>query len=84
MSLTTRNATGLCRLCAGLVLGLLATAPLVSSAQTKSLTDAQRDRAERMLDGVQHAIADNYYDPTFHGVDLDKEAKLARQRIADA
>jgi hypothetical protein len=41
-----------------------------ASAQTQ-FDNFQRDRARQMLRDVHDAIEHHYYDPTYHGVDLE-------------
>jgi carboxyl-terminal processing protease len=43
-----------------------------------------RDMAMTMLERTKQAIKDNYYDPTFHGVDLDFVFDQAKARIKAA
>jgi|HubBroStandDraft_2_1064218.scaffolds.fasta_scaffold102256_1 C-terminal processing protease CtpA/Prc len=46
-----------------------------------TLTNAQ---VQEMLDKILIDIKENYYDPNFHGVDLDKQFEHDRQLIASA
>jgi C-terminal processing protease CtpA/Prc len=41
----------------------------------------ERDRAGVMLNSVKNEIKKNYYDPTFHGVDIDARFKAAGDKI---
>jgi carboxyl-terminal processing protease len=67
------------QLCAGLV--LVFAMPLVHSEE---LQPRVREQTYVMLRDVKKAIEQNYYDPTFGGVDLGAKAELARVRIAKA
>ena len=40
-----------------------------------------RRRGEQMLDQIREDLVEHYYDPTFHGIDLDGLIDRARQRI---
>jgi carboxyl-terminal processing protease len=55
--------------------------PVFTSAQAQ-LSDLDRERAQQMLKTTIEEVRKNYYDPKFHGVDLDKEYTEAKQRIA--
>ena len=61
---------------------LLLMLPLATSAQ--ALSSADRDRAHAMLDQLRDDIRNNYYDPKFHGVDLDARFKSADQMLSNA
>lgn len=69
---------------------LLVTAVLVpvrSKAEKKSgdtMSSIQRDQALQMLQDVYNKIVKEYYDPAFHGVNLDDRYKQARAKIASA
>jgi carboxyl-terminal processing protease len=65
---------------------VLATAIWISSleAADKKYTTLTNEEAQKMLDQVQLDIKENYYDPTMHGVDLDKRFAEARVKIAAA
>jgi C-terminal processing protease CtpA/Prc len=43
-----------------------------------------RQRGEMMLDTMAHDLHEQYYDPTFHGVDLDAHIATAKQRVRAA
>ena len=43
-----------------------------------------RRRGEQMLDQIREDLVEHYYDPTFHGLDLDGIVDRARQRINTA
>ena len=61
---------------------LLLCPPLFSvSSQAPTISEFDRQRALQMLKAVHDEVHKHYYDPKFHGVDLDKEFADARQRI---
>jgi carboxyl-terminal processing protease len=53
-------------------------APRAARAQTLSY---ERDRGVAMLEVIKSDIRKNYYDPNFHGVDLDARFKAAAEKI---
>lgn len=53
----------------------------VAQAQTIGL---ERERGRMILGAIKKDIKDNYYDPTFHGVDLDARFKAADEKIKSA
>jgi C-terminal processing protease CtpA/Prc len=60
---------------------LLASAPALTLAQTPQLSSMDRERAQQMLKTTVDEVRKHYYDPKFHGIDLDKEYSEAKQRI---
>ena len=54
----------------------------VRSQQTLSSSD--RDRGRQMLRAVKDDIKKNYYDPAFHGVDLDTHFATADEKLKQA
>ena len=54
-----------------------------SQAQQK-LSKRELELAREMLVQVKEAIEKNYYDPTFHGYDLDGRFKEAVQKLGTA
>ena len=57
-------------------------APPVLKAQ--GLERFERDRALLMLNVVKSDLKNNYYDPNFHGMDLDARFKTAEEKIKQA
>jgi C-terminal processing protease CtpA/Prc len=55
--------------------------PCVSGAQSQQISDLDRQRAQQMLKTVGDEVHKHYYDPKFHGVNLDKEIADSRERI---
>jgi len=61
--------------------------PVASVAEKKSadtMTSIQRDQALQMLRDVYEKIEKDYYDATYHGLNLDARYKEAQQKIANA
>lgn len=63
---------------------LATSAPLVLSAPQERLEEIQRDRAYGMLEDITLALKKNYYDPAYHGVDLEGRLRQAREKIENA
>lgn len=63
--------------------GLLVMAA-VHIAQAQSFTGQDRDRVRGMLDVIKGDIKKNYYDPAFHGIDIDTRFKAADEKIKSA
>ena len=61
------------------VLATSATAQEVSSSQAS----LNRQRGQEMLSKIKDIIKDDYYDPKFHGLDLDQHFKAASARIKE-
>jgi carboxyl-terminal processing protease len=53
-------------------------------AQSQSITSYERDSGREMLRMIKSDIQKNYYDPTFHGVDLEARFKEADEKIKKA
>ncbi|HKC63382.1 MAG TPA: S41 family peptidase, partial [Pyrinomonadaceae bacterium] len=53
----------------------------VSNAQS---IEQKRDRGHEMLMAIKDDLKKNYYDPSFHGMDLDARFKTADERIKNA
>lgn len=65
-----------------LLLGAHAAAP--GSAHAQSFDRIERERAQTMLNVLKSELKKNYYDPTFHGMDVDARFKLAEEKIKAA
>lgn len=50
----------------------------------KAPTDQDRDRAHVMLQAIKGDLKKNYYDPTFHGMDLDARFRTADENLKKA
>jgi C-terminal processing protease CtpA/Prc len=55
--------------------------PFVSPARSQQISDLDRQRAQQMLKTVGDDVRKHYYDPKFHGVNLDKEIADSKDRI---
>lgn len=55
-----------------------------AAAQTQSVSSADRDRGRTMLRDMKEDIKKHYYDPSFHGVDLDARFKAAEEKMKTA
>jgi C-terminal processing protease CtpA/Prc len=53
-------------------------------AQGPSLSSFERERGRIMLGTIRDDIRKNYYDPNFHGIDLDATFKAADEKIKQA
>jgi len=53
-------------------------------AASGSVQSADRDRARAMLRNIKGELAKNYYDPGFHGLDLEARFKAAEEKIERA
>jgi C-terminal processing protease CtpA/Prc len=62
-------------------LALMAVAP---PARAQKIDDFDKQRGQMMLEQVKNDIKSNYYDPTYHGVDLEAAFKAASEKIKGA
>lgn len=62
----------------------LPAAGALGPVNSQSLTSVDRDRGHVMLKSLKNEIKKNYYDPAFHGVDLDARFKTADDKIDHA
>ena len=53
----------------------------VSYAPAQSFSGLDKQRVRGMLNVIKGEIKKNYYDPTFHGIDIDARFKEAEQKI---
>ena len=53
----------------------------VPIAQAQSFSGQDRDRVRGMLDVIKGDIKKNYYDPSFHGIDIEARFKAADEKI---
>ena len=51
------------------------------SAQNDKIEPKDRERAKRMLEDMRNTLKKNYYDPTFHGLDLEARYQTYRERL---
>lgn len=66
------------------VLFLITFLALAGAPSMAQLSSLDRQRAQTVLDGVASDIHKEYYDPKFHGIDLDAKVAEARAGIAKA
>jgi carboxyl-terminal processing protease len=66
------------------VLSLAAIALVPATARSQSLDRIERERALSMLKVVKSELKDNYYDPTFRGMDVETRFKTAEDKIKTA
>ena len=57
---------------------------LCGAARAQKIDDFDRQRGQMMLEQVKSDIKSNYYDPTYHGVDLEATFKAANEKIKAA
>lgn len=57
---------------------------LLSARQAPLLNSTERARAKEMLNEIKSAIRNDYYDKTFHGLDLNQHFKDAEAKIDTA
>jgi carboxyl-terminal processing protease len=67
-----------------LALALLPYPPVSAQKAEKdphAISRFDRERAKVMLDDIHEALKEDYYDPTFHGVDMDARYHQYRKRL---
>ena len=62
----------------------LITATIISVSGQRPPSGLERDRGRTMLNVVKNEIKKNYYDPNFHGMNLDTRFKDAEEKIKSA
>ena len=60
---------------------LIALIVIVPSAFSQKFDRIERDRLKEMLDNIKNTIKKNYYDPAYHGIDLDARFQKAHERL---
>lgn len=55
-----------------------------ANSNSQDVSNFERERGRMMLDMVKTEIKKNYYDPGFHGMDLDARFKAADEKIRSA
>jgi hypothetical protein len=78
MNIPTRN-----RLLIRMILLPLAGLFIAASASAQTI-GFERDRGREMLNVIKNDIKRNYYDATFHGIDVDARFKAAEEKIKQA
>src|SRR5690349_18921789 len=72
------------RLLASALLGLVLFTPITIKAPPNLDTEQDRSRGQIMLDRIKEDLEQNYYDPSFHGMNLDARFSTAKERIRRA
>ena len=67
-----------------LFLGSLIATGMLSPAGAQGLSPFDRDNARTMLSAIKDDLKDNYYDPNFHGLNLEERFKQAEEKIKAA
>jgi len=65
--------------CAGFLLAVISQ---IATAQTITKLDLERGRA--MLQTIKTELKKNYYDPSFHGIDIESRFQTAEEKIKQA
>ena len=64
-----------------LVLAVLIAFSLAPGVFSQAFDRIERDRMKEMLTNIKNAIKKTYYDPTYHGIDLDARFQKAEKRL---
>lgn len=54
------------------------------AARAQTLNKFDRDRGRVMLGAIKNEVKKNYYDPSYHGIDLEARFKAADEKISSA
>src|SRR5688572_12078019 len=54
---------------------------LIPTAFGQAMDRIERDRMKEMLTNIKNAVKKNYYDPKYHGIDLDARFQKAEKRL---
>lgn len=63
---------------------LIFSAPFVPMQAQEKASDLDRERGRTMLKRIKEDLKENYYDPKFHGVDIEAAFKRADEKLKDA
>ena len=66
------------------VITLCLMAGALQSASAQKLDSIERQRALDMLKTVKSSLKENYYDPNFHGIDVEARFKAAEGKLKEA
>jgi len=66
------------------VFGLMLVALNPQTGRTQSLDRIERERVDQMLQRLKDDIQTHYYDPNYHGIDLDSRFTAAREKLKQA
>lgn len=53
-------------------------------ARAQTLSSFDRERARLMLEAIKSDVKNNYYDTTYHGINLDEHFKKAEEKLKNA
>ena len=67
-----------------LLLTVVAAGSITVKAQQQQITSFERDRGRMMLKIIKDDVKEHYYDPAFHGLDLDEKFRTADEKIKQA
>lgn len=67
-----------------LVFGLISVALLSQTVRAQSLDRIERERVDQMLQRLKADLEEHYYDPKYHGLDLDARFTAAREKLKQA
>lgn len=71
-------------LLAFICVSIIAATTCPAYAQDAKHLERERQRGQQMLKATKDLIKSDYYDPTFHGVDLDARFKVAEEKLKTA
>src|SRR5688572_8917389 len=54
---------------------------LIPTAFGQAMDRIERDRMKEMLTNIKNAVKKNYYDPKYHGIDLEERFQKAEKRL---
>ena len=72
------------KLILAVVFGLLAVALVPRTVREQSLDRIERERVDQMLQRLKDDLHSHYYDPNYHGLDLDARFTAAREKLKQA
>jgi len=84
MSIKLSHSARFCRLAFSFSLCLSFVFLISAGASAQVSQSYNREMGRTILGMVQSDIKKNYYDPTFHGIDLDAHYKEAEEKIKQA
>lgn len=70
--------------CASLLLAIVSAVVVAPRATRAQSLDLDRERSRTMLGIIKGEIKKNYYDPQFHGIDLEARFKAADEKLKTA
>lgn len=65
----------------GVVLFVLCLTFLFQKTEAQTMDRIERERMRNMLENLKNAIKKDYYDPNYHGIDLEARFQQAKDRI---